>query len=877
MTEKKSEKNNSAKKPLTLKRSGKLELKQSVDTGQVRQSFSHGRSRPVAVEVRRKRGVKRTVEAIDKENSKPDITPRPNKVAKVINEPKEDVNSEEKADKKSRFVLRTLTDDEKAARARAVEDAVKAERKARVKAEEVALEEAEEAEVRAKEKEEAEKRAEEELSRKKVEEEERKKAEDTAAERLAEEAESEREKTNAKSNIVNVDDYDEDTTKRDEGRGSKKGKQQEPRRASPSRKGRGQSRRRSGRLTVTQALEDGDRTERGRSMAALKRQRERERREAENNSEPVKPRVREVVVPESITVQDLSSRMAVRGAEVVKTLFNMGMPATVTQSIDADTAELIVTEFGHKIKRVSAADVEIGLRGEEDDLETLLPRAPVVTIMGHVDHGKTSLLDALRSTDVVGGEAGGITQHIGAYQVNLETGAKITFIDTPGHAAFTQMRARGAKVTDIVVLVVAADDGIMPQTVEAINHARAAEAPIIVAINKMDRPDANADKVRNDMLQHELVSEELGGDILAVEVSAKEKTNLDKLAETILLQAEILELKANPERSSEGIVLEARVDRGRGIVASLLVQRGTLSVGDIVVAGSQWGRIRAMIDDRGANSLKAIPATPIEVLGLTGVPEAGDEFVVVENEKRAREVTEFRTSQDRNARSGLVATPLSIEQMFADAGEEKLQEMPLVVKADVHGSAEAIVGAMGNLSTEEVAVQVLHSGVGGITESDVTLAKASRAGIVGFNVRANTQAKELANREGIEIRYYSVIYDAVDDVKAKLEGMLKPDLREKFLGNALVLQVFNVGKTGRVAGCRVTDGLVRRGAKVRLLRDDIVIHDGALKTLRRFKEEAKEVKEGYECGMAFENHDDLREGDTLEFYEIEEVARKLDK
>jgi translation initiation factor IF-2 len=393
----------------------------------------------------------------------------------------------------------------------------------------------------------------------------------------------------------------------------------------------------------------------------------------------------------------------------------------------------------------------------------------------------------------------------------------------------------------------------------------------------MDRPDANADKVRNDMLQHELVSEELGGDILAVEVSAKEKTNLDKLAETILLQAEILELKANPERSSEGIVLEARVDRGRGIVASLLVQRGTLSVGDIVVAGSQWGRIRAMIDDRGANSLKAIPATPIEVLGLTGVPEAGDEFVVVENEKRAREVSEFRTTQDRNARSGLVATPLSIEQMFADTGEEKLQEMPLVVKADVHGSAEAIVGAMGNISTEEVAVQVLHSGVGGITESDVTLAKASRAGIIGFNVRANTQAKELANREGIEIRYYSVIYDAVDDVKAKLEGMLKPDLREKFLGNALVLQVFNVGKTGRVAGCRVTDGLVRRGAKVRLLRDDIVIHDGALKTLRRFKEEAKEVKEGYECGMAFENYDDLREGDTLEFYEIEEVARKLDK
>ena len=874
MTEKKSENNTPAKKPLTLKRSGKLELKQPVDTGQVRQSFSHGRTRQVAVEVKRKRGSKRTSETLDKANSPSEENLQETIVKHRLDKSDKDNKNQTTGDKKSRFVLRTLTDDEKAARARAVEDAVKAEKKARVNAEKIAEEEAEAAEVREKEQLLAERRSKEEIDRKKIEEEERKKAEEAAEVRLKEEAPA-RVKAKTKSIAEDIDDYDENTSKRDDGRGSKKGKQQEPKRISSGKKNRAQSRRRSGRLTVTEALEDGDRTERGRSLAALKRQRERERRDTETTLEPSKPIIREVTVPESITVQELSSRMAVRGAEVVKTLFNMGMPATVTQSVDADTAELIVTEFGHKIKRVSAADVEIGLKGNDDDPTKLLVRPPVVTVMGHVDHGKTSLLDALRSTDIVGGEAGGITQHIGAYQVTLESGDKITFIDTPGHAAFTQMRARGAKVTDIVILVVAADDGIMPQTVEAINHARAANVPIVVAINKIDSPNANADKVRNDMLQHELVTEELGGDILAVEVSAKEKTNLDKLAETLLLQSEILELKANPDRSAEGIVLEAKIDRGRGIVASLLVQRGTLHVGDIVVAGSQWGRIRAMIDDRGSNATQVTPATPVEILGLTGVPEAGDEFVVVENERRAREVTEFRTSQDRIARSG--AAPLSIEQMFADAGETKLQEMPVVVKADVHGSSEAIVGALGGLSTEEVGVQVVHSGVGGITESDVTLAKASNAGIIGFNVRANSQAKDLAHREGIDIRYYAIIYDAVDDMRAKLEGMLTPDLREKFLGNALVLQVFNVGKTGRVAGCRVTDGLVKRGAKVRLLRDDIVIHNGALKTLRRFKEEVKEVKEGYECGMAFENYDDLRESDTLEFYELEEVARKLEK
>ena len=875
MSDKKSDNETPAKKPLTLKRSGKLELKQSVDAGQVRQSFSHGRSRPVAVEVRRKRSAKRTVETPEKDERKPQP-----KVAKAEAEAPQEVpadakSADGKGDAKSRFVLRTLTDDEKAARARAVEDAVKAEQEARIKAEEAARRKAEEDAALAKEREEAEKRAAVESERKQAEEEERQKAERAAAQRLAEEEASAAEAPPADAAARTPRAAKETESPREEARPAPKRKQ-EARRPAPVRRERGEPRRRGGRLTVTEALEGGDRSERGRSLAALKRQRERERREAAAASEPAKPIVREVVVPEVIPVQELASRMAVRGAEVVKTLFNLGMPATITQSIDADTAELVVAEFGHKIKRVSAADVEIGLKGEADEAGTMQGRPPVVTVMGHVDHGKTSLLDALRATDVAAGEAGGITQHIGAYQVALPSGARITFVDTPGHAAFTQMRARGAKVTDIVVLVVAADDGIMPQTVEAINHARAAKAPIVVAINKMDRPDADANRVRNEMLQHELVTEELGGDILAVEVSAKEKLNLDKLEEAILLQAELLELKANPDRAAEGVVLEAKVDKGRGITATLLVQRGTLNVGDIVVAGSQWGRVRAMMDDHGRKAKEVLPAAPVEVLGLTGVPEAGDEFVVVENERRAREVSEFRQDKERTARVARGAAPLSIEQMFAQAGEGTLQEMPLVVKADVQGSAEAIVGALNNLGTEEVAVQVLHAGVGGITESDITLAQASGAAVIGFNVRANAQAKELAARDGVEIRYYAVIYDVVDDIKAGLEGMLKPSLREQFLGNAQVLQVFNVGKSGRVAGCRVTDGMVKRGAKVRLLRDDVVIHDGTLKTLKRFKDDVREVKEGYECGMAFENYDDLREGDVLEFYEMEEVARKLD-
>ena len=663
-------------------------------------------------------------------------------------------------------------------------------------------------------------------------------------------------------------------TEEERGRARRRGDQRRP--AGPSR--RDQPRRRGGKISLSQALAGTVGEERGRSLASLRRQREREKRLAQQalRADELKPVVREVVVPEAISVQELASRMAVRGAEVVKRLMEMGTVVTITQSIDADTAQLAVEEFGHKVRRVSEADVEIGLKGEVDTADALSARPPVVTVMGHVDHGKTSLLDAIRSADVVSGEAGGITQHIGAYQVETAKGHRITFIDTPGHAAFTEMRARGASVTDIVILVVAADDGVMPQTAEAINHARAAGVPILIAINKMDRPDADPGRVRQALLQHEIVTEEMGGDVLAVEISATQKLNLDRLEEAILLQAELLELSANPDRAAEGVVIEAKVDRGRGAVATVLVQRGTLRIGDIVVAGAQWGRVRAMYDDHGATTRSAGPSVPVEILGLSGVPQAGDEVVVVENERRAREVTEFRQARTREQEVARDA-PLNLEQLFSEIQEkEDKGELPLVIKADVQGSVEAIVGALGRLGTDEVAARVLHAGVGGITESDVTLATASEATIIGFNVRANAQAREFAARNGIELRYHAVIYDVVDEVRASLEGMLRPEARERALGNAHILQVFEVGRVGRIAGCRVTNGLVRRGAKARLLRDDVVIHDGSLKTLRRFKDDVREVKEGYECGMSFENHTDLREGDAIEFYEIEEVARTLD-
>jgi translation initiation factor IF-2 len=575
-----------------------------------------------------------------------------------------------------------------------------------------------------------------------------------------------------------------------------------------------------------------------------------------------------------MTVQDLANRMAARGAEVVKSLMKMGVMATINQPIDADTAELVVEEFGHKAKRVSAADVEIGMRGADDRAEELMPRPPVVTIMGHVDHGKTSLLDALRATDVVSGEAGGITQHIGAYQVRLASGDRITFIDTPGHAAFTEMRLRGATVTDIVVLVVAADDGIKEQTVEAINHAKAAQVPIIVAINKIDKPGADVARVKQELLQHELITEDLGGDLLAIEVSALKKTNLDKLEEAILLQSEVLELTANPSRPAEGVIIEAKLERGRGSVATVLVQRGTLKVGDIFVAGGEWGRVRALVNERDEQILEAGPATPVEVLGLNGTPLAGDDFTVMENEGRAREIAEYRQRSRREKEIASTGRG-TLEQMMSRIKEGVASELPVVVKSDVHGSMEAIVSSFEKLGTDEVKVRVLHSGVGGINESDVTLANATGAMIIAFNVRANPQARQMARRDGVDIRYYSIIYNVVDDVKAAMSGLLAPKQQENFLGYAEIRQVFTNSKVGKVAGCMVTEGVVKRGAKVRLLRDNVVVHAGTLKTLRRFKDEVREVRDGYECGMAFENYTDIQVGDQIECYEIEEIAREL--
>lgn len=635
---------------------------------------------------------------------------------------------------------------------------------------------------------------------------------------------------------------------------------------------RNEPRRRSGKLTIVQAL-SGDEEKPVRSLASMRRQREkRKMAEAEVPQQKV---IREVTIPEVITVQELANRLAERGADVIKTLMKMGVMATITQSIDGDTAELIATEFGHQVKRVSESDIEIGLHVKEDDETQMKPRPPVVTVMGHVDHGKTSLLDALRKTDVVSGEAGGITQHIGAYQVAIDSNNKITFIDTPGHAAFTEMRARGANVTDIVVLVVAADDGVKDQTIEAIHHAKAAGVPIIVAINKIDKPGADPERVRNMLMQHEIFLEKVGGDILDVEVSAKQGLNLDKLEETILLQAEILDLKANPNRLAEGVVVESKLERGRGVVATVLVQKGTLKVGDLFVAGAEYGRVRALIDDRGNQVTEAGPSVPVEVLGFNGSPMAGDDFVVTTNENQAREISEFRQRRAREAKSALSARG-SMEQMFSKIAAGEAKDLPLVIKSDVQGSMEAISSSLTKLATEEVKVNILHAAVGEITESDVTLAHASQAMIIGFNVRANPQAREAARRDGVEIRYYSIIYDVVDDIKAALGGLLAPTLREKYLGAAVIREVFSISKVGKIAGCMVTEGLVKRGAKVRLLRDNIVIHEGSLKTLKRFKDEVKEAREGYECGMAFENYNDIKVNDTIECFEIEEISRTLD-
>jgi len=631
--------------------------------------------------------------------------------------------------------------------------------------------------------------------------------------------------------------------------------------------------RRSGKLTLSQALEgEGGRQK---SMAAMRRKQERARQKAMGTSAEREKIVREVQLPEAITVSELANRMAERSAEVVKSLMKMGMMVTQNQTIDADTAELIIEEFGHKVVRVSDSDVEDVINEIEDDTETLKPRPPVITIMGHVDHGKTSLLDAIRKTKVVSGEAGGITQHIGAYQVSTDSGAVLSFLDTPGHAAFTSMRSRGAQVTDIVVLVVAADDAVMPQTIEAINHAQAAKVPMIVAINKMDKPDATPDKVRTDLLQHEVIVEKMSGEVQDVEVSAISGMGLDDLLEAIALQAEILELTANPDRAAQGAVIEAQLDVGRGPVATVLVQKGTLNQGDIFVVGEQWGKVRALINDKGERIKTAGPSVPVEVLGINGTPEAGDVLNVVETEAQAREIADYRANlaKEKRAAAGAATT---LEQLMAKAKEdENISELPVLVKADVQGSAEAIVQAMDKIGNEEVRVRVLHSGVGAITESDIGLAEASGAPVIGFNVRANAPARNSANQKGVEIRYYSVIYDLVDDVKAAASGLLSAEIRENFIGYAQIKEVFKVSGVGRVAGCLITEGVARRSAGVRLLRDNVVIHEGTLKTLKRFKDEVPEVQSGQECGMAFENYEDIRANDVIEIFERQEIERVL--
>ncbi len=850
------------RKPLKLSRPGTLELKKTVESGQVRQSFSHGRSKAVTVEVKRSRTF-----APGAGGRMTEITAAREAAERALSTPPPPVEPEAPTSE-----TRKLTAGERATRAQALELSRHEEEERRIADAKAAVIAEEEAKRRAEQ--EARLAAEEEAARKLAE------AEGKTAPAAGldgpqaipgagAEAPAQKREAGASPPRRETKPSDSESDAR-----SKRKSVPGAKVPAPTRRAANEPRRRHGKLTISQALEGGD--GRQRSLASVRRQREKMRTAAPTRHahQPPQRVIREVTIPETITVQELANRMAERGAEVVKTLMKMGVMATINETIDADTAELVVTEFGHKHKRVAAADVEIGLSGVPDDDTNQQPRAPVVTIMGHVDHGKTSLLDALRQTDVAAHEAGGITQHIGAYQVNLSSGQKITFIDTPGHAAFTEMRLRGATVTDIVVLVVAADDGIMEQTVEAINHAKLAKVPIIVAINKMDRPDADPDRVRNALLQHELVVEEMGGDILTVEVSAKERTNLNKLEEAILLQAEVLELAANPNRPGEGAIIEAKLERGRGPVATVLVQRGTLRVGDILVAGSQWGRVRALVDDRGEMTDSAGPSVPVEVLGLNGVPLAGDSLSVVESDARAREIADFRESSKRDLEIAASGRG-SLEQMMARIQEGEASQLPVVIKSDVQGSLEAIVNSLQKMGTDEVKIQILHAGVGGVNESDITLARASGATVIGFNVRANPQARELAKRDAVEIKYYSIIYNVVDDMKAVLSGMLTPTQRENFLGYAEIRQIFDITKVGKVGGCMVTEGLVKRGAKVRLLRDDVVIHDGTLKTLRRFKDEVREVKDGYECGMAFENYADIKVGDRIECYEIEEVARVL--
>ncbi len=846
------------KAPLTLSK-GKLELKKTVESGQVRQSFSHGRSKVVQVERKRKRQFEMGADG---------------KVQEVKAPP---VSLKTKSDEvlaKAREALQhgNLTDDEKAHRLKALQDAMKADEEHRKQAEEDAKREAEEDAKRAAE--EAKRAAEAPPVAAAPASAPGARAPEPAA---APAAEVRTATTPAAATVAGdaaliarrpVADEEEE----DEGKPRKPKTGHKP----PAVNKRTEPRRREGKLSITAALEGDDKVERSRSIASMRRAVEKERRKAQlkqpMNTDKV---VREVILPETITVQELSNRMAERSVNVIKSLMKLGIMATINEVLDADTAELVAQEYGHKVKRITEGSVEEGLKAAPDDEEAMTTRPPVVTIMGHVDHGKTSLLDAIRSTNVVAGEAGGITQHIGAYQVRTKAGQKITFIDTPGHEAFTAMRARGAKVTDIVILVVAADDGIMPQTIEAIRHAKAAEVPIIVAINKIDKPGANPARIKTDLLNHEVVLEDVGGETLSVEVSATQKINLDKLEEVILLQAELLDLKANPNRAAEGAIIEAKVEKGVGSVGTVLVQRGTLRLGDIFVAGAEWGRVRALVNEHGKQVKSAMPSAPVEVIGFGGTPSAGDDFIVVEDEGRAREVTEFRRRKIRDKEHAAGVGTSTMEQMFAKIKAGVANELSVVVKADVQGSAEALAGTLSKLGTDAVKVNVIHSAVGAINESDVTLAKTYGAILIGFNVRANAQARETAKRDNVDIRYYSIIYAVADDIRQVLTGMLAPTFKENFIGYAEIREVFNITKTGKVAGCMVTQGVIKRGCKVRLLRDNVVIHEGDLSQLKRFKDDVKDVREGYECGMALANYQDIQKGDVIECFEMERVEATL--
>jgi translation initiation factor IF-2 len=852
-----------------------LSLKgRGVEQGVVRQSFSHGRTKAVVVEKVKSRTPTRAkadapVAAPPSPVAKRSAAPAAGRAA-AAPAPVAAPAPAPAPKPAGGLVLRSLTEEEQKARVHALNDARLREAEERkIAEEEAAVRKTREAAERA-ERDAAEARKADEDKRRKHDLETKQKAEQEAKKRFGEDTAPAAAGLRSPVARPALEPEEDEAPRPRRGGGGVGGAARPAPAPKPSRSGAQQKNR--GRLTLVTALSADE--ERERSVAAFRRRTQRLKGHAAD--EPKEKLVREVTIPETITIQELANRMAERAVDVIKLLMKQGHMAQINDVIDADTAQLLAEELGHTVKRVAESDVEEGLFDVADDPAALVPRPAVVTVMGHVDHGKTSLLDAIRSTEVAAGEAGGITQHIGAYQVTAPNGSRITFIDTPGHAAFTAMRARGARVTDIVVLVVAADDGVMPQTVEAIHHAKAAKAPMIVAINKIDRPDAKPERVRTELLQHEIQVETLGGEVLDVEVSATKKLNIDKLLETIGLQSEILDLKANPNRPAEGTVIEAKLDRGRGSVATVLVQHGTLHVGDLIVAGAEWGRVRALISDTGAAVDGAGPSTPVEVLGFNGTPEAGDRLAVVDSEARAREVTDYRARQKRD-KVAARATGMrgSLEQMMSQLKTAGRKEFPLVIKADVQGSLEAITGALDKLGTNEVIARILHASVGGITESDVTLAEASGAAIIGFNVRAHKEAREAAEQAGVEIRYYNIIYDLVDDVKKAMSGLLAPTLRETMLGNATILEIFKVSKVGNIAGCRVTDGVVERGANVRLIRDNVVVHEGKLSQLKRFKDDAREVQAGQECGMAFENYQDMKVGDVIECYRVETVQRSL--